>query len=146
MPTSAALLRRATAQDTAAIRLLLEELEQQTYPAASFHDFFVKNLAREGVFYWLVEMDCQAIGFISLHIQHLLHHLGLVAEVQELVITAAHQGMGLGQLLVGAARAEARAQGCVNLEVTCNHKRQAAHRFYEANGLRPTHLKFVEVL
>jgi PhnO protein len=146
MPPPAALLRRATAQDTAAIRLLLEELEEQVYPAAIFNDFFAKNLAREGVFYWLVEMGGQAVGFISLHIQPLLHHLGLVAEIQELIITAAHQGKGLGQLLLGAARAEARAQGCVNLEVTCNQKRQAAHRFYEANGLRPTHLKFVEVL
>jgi (aminoalkyl)phosphonate N-acetyltransferase len=146
MPTSAALLRRATAQDTAAIRQLLGELEEQTYPADIFNDFFAKNLAREGVYYWLVEVGGQTVGFVSLHVQYLLHHLGPVAEIQELVITAAHQGTGLGQLLVGEARAQARALGCVNLEVTCNQKRQAAHRFYQANGLQPTHLKFVEAL
>ena len=139
-------IRPADRSDIGIVRRLIEELEEQPYPAHAFRQVYFQNLRNEHIYYWLAEIRGQSIGFLSLHIQYLLHHLGPVAEIQELVVTNPCRGSGAGSLLLATARQTARALGCRNLEVTCNQNRAAAHRFYEKNGLQATHLKFVERL
>jgi (aminoalkyl)phosphonate N-acetyltransferase len=146
LPYPKPLIRRATDQDWPAIHRLTEELEGQPYDAGVFAKVYSRNLTSDLIYYWLADIDGQVVGFISMHVQYLLHHLGPVAEIQELVVTSHLQGGGIGQRLLATARKEARSLDCANLEVTCNQDRHAAHHFYKKNGLLATHFKFVERL
>ncbi len=53
----------------------------------AFDMTFGKNLTSKSVFYWVIENNESVIGFVSLHIQELLHHQKKVAEVQESCIS-----------------------------------------------------------
>lgn len=66
-----------------------------------------------------------------------LEHAGEVAWLEELYVSPAQRGLGMGRQLVAevTARAEARGCGSVELEVEADHAR-AAH-LYEREGFRP---------
>ena len=93
-----------------------------------------------------IEVANQLVGFISCHVQHLLHHIGLVGEIQELYIAPTHRNQQLGRQLVTHLESLALDEGWINLEVTTNQKRADTQRFYEQLGFRPTHVKFVKNL
>jgi PhnO protein len=137
------MIRQANAQDLKAIFDLLVYLEQTEVPKVDFEVAYMKNLADEHIFYFVKELDNQILGFISLHIQYLLHHTGKVGEVQELVVNPIYQGQGIGEELFSKVCEVAKYYDCVNLEVTCNQKRIAAHEFYQKRGMKQTHYKFV---
>ncbi|MGE5549114.1 MAG: GNAT family N-acetyltransferase [Bacteroidota bacterium] len=59
----------------------------------------------------------RVIGFISLYYLNVLHHGGLVASVQELVVTEELRGRGIGRALLDFARSRARELSCAGLEL-----------------------------
>nr|MCU0450275.1 GNAT family N-acetyltransferase [Bernardetiaceae bacterium] len=140
--------RLADPADAPQVESLIADLEGEPCAQPAFAEVFAHNLAQPWVRYWVAQAvaDGPLLGFISLHAQALLHHQAWVAEVQELVVVPLGRGQGLGRQLLATARQQALAWGCANLEVTCNQKRLATHRFYEQNGLARTHFKFVEKL
>ncbi len=137
------MIRTATQTDLESIYQLLNHLEQNTLSRAAFEPIFMKNIADENVFYYVHEFGNHIIGFVSLHIQHLLHHTGKVGEIHELVVKDEWQGKNVGKNLLQTVKEIAKTQGCVNLEVTCNQKRLKAHQFYEKIGMKKSHYKFV---
>jgi PhnO protein len=137
------MIRKATLNDLESIYQLLNHLEQSTLSRTAFEQIFEKNITDESVFYFVHEFGNHIIGFVSLHIQHLLHHTGKVGEIQELVVKDEWQGKSIGKNLLLIVKETAKAQGCVNLEVTCHQKRLKAHQFYEKVGMKKTHYKFV---
>jgi (aminoalkyl)phosphonate N-acetyltransferase len=141
-------IRPAAPADAPAVAALITDLEGSPCAQPAFAEIFAHNLAQPRVQYWVAQVEPMGpvVGFISLHAQALLHHQAWVAEVQELVVAPGCRGQGLGQQLLQTARQQARQWGCANLEVTCNQKRLATHRFYERHGLARTHYKFVEKL
>ena len=86
------------------------------------------------------------IGFVSLHIQELLHHQKRVAEVQELCVDEKFTGMGFGKLMLDKAIQEAEKQNCEIIELAASNKRVEAHRFYEREGWERSHFKFTRKL
>ena len=124
---------------------LICELEEAPLDRAKLEAVYLRNLTDPGIHY-LIALENGAAGFASVHVQCLLHHGGKIAELQEIVVAESRRGQGLGSLLFSEAEKTARAAGCLQLEVCCNRKRTASHRFYERQGMAASHFKFTEAL
>ncbi len=138
--------RFAGAEDTEKVYKLICELENDILDLNSFREIFLANIADENIIYLMAEADGEAVGFGSLHIQKLLHHMGLAAEIQELVVCSKFQGHGIGGEIVTQLEKEAAQRGCLLIEVCCNRKREKSHLFYEKQGFLRSHFKFTREL
>ncbi|WP_217474908.1 GNAT family N-acetyltransferase [Stutzerimonas stutzeri] len=78
--------------------------------------------------------DGQVLGFISLHFVIQLALEGDFCRISYLCVDATARGQGIGERLVQAAEQLARARGCDRLELHCDERRTAAHRFYTRLG------------
>lgn len=122
-------------------------LEDYTFDKDIFNKIFLNNLNNEHFLYYVIELDNGTIiGYMSCHIQWLLHHCGKVAEIQELFILDEYRNEGIGSKLIAVLELELIERACVSLEVTAQNKRTATHHFYVKCGLMPTHLKFTKKL
>lgn len=93
-------------------------------------------------FYYLAIQDDIVFGFATVHFQYLLHHMGKVAELQELVVLSSKQGLGIGSLLFEKIKEIAIENECILLEVCCNQIREFSHKFYLKQGMKNSHYKF----
>ena len=138
------MIREAGAEDAEVVYRLICELEEggdETIERAPFMQVYLHNLNKPDICYRVAEEDGEVVGFISLHVQQLLHHCGPVAELQELVVSGDHQGRGIGVALIDAMTAEARRRGCLQVELCCNRKREASNAFYGRRGFEKSHFK-----
>jgi PhnO protein len=142
------LIRPATVDDRDVVYEFLCELETAILDRQRFDTCYDQNLANSMVHYFVAELPDtnEPVGFVSCHIQYLLHHTGKVGEIQELFVKPAHRSQQIGKQLIRALIELADQQNLVNLEVTTNQKRLAAIRFYERELFRVTHSKLVRVI
>ncbi|GAB3018671.1 GNAT family N-acetyltransferase [Spirosoma pulveris] len=140
------IIRPATQTDEATIYDFLCALEQVMLDRASFTAIFYRNTANPLVHYLVAEMQGEVVGFVSCHVQYLLHHTGKVGEIQELFVRPELRNQHIGQQLVAALTALATNENFVNLEVTTNQKRVDTIRFYERESFIRTHVKLVKPL
>jgi PhnO protein len=137
-------VRPATLADFGIVHDFVNALEKTVFEKETLYSIFQKNIASDLNIYLVAFKDDQEpVGYISCHGQYLLHHAGLVGEIQELFVQPDKRGEGVGRLLVDAVKQRARQKGMMQLEVTANIKRATAHRFYEQQGFDQTHKKFV---
>ena len=141
--TTVPVIRPAISLDEKAILALLEELENREFDVVVFTKIFQAYLADSLTFMYVavVANDC-ICGFISCKGQPLLHHEGLVFEIQELIVTAAYQGNGIGKKMIDSLKQELSRVGAKSLEVTSNKRRKEAHAFYQSVGFLNSHEKF----
>jgi PhnO protein len=136
-------IRQAVESDAVSVKCLLEELEGRAFYQDIFSRIYTEYLeAPLTLIFVATQEEGEIIGFISCKGQSLLHHEGLVFEIQELVVTAAHQGKGLGRKLVAALKPDLEKLGAISLEVTSNKRRKEAHAFYQSVGFLNSHEKF----
>lgn len=138
------LIRPAEGRDADIVYRFLCELENQRLDLTTFRAIFRLNLTNHAIHYLVAERADDIIGFISCHVQYLLHHVGKVGEIQELFVREDCRNQHIGQRLMDAVDHIARRQGFVNVEVATNRIRTQTHRFYEQIGFRATHYKFVK--
>ena len=126
-------VRSAASGDAARIAELLTELG---YPVGA--DEVAKRLA-----YWLpddasqllvAEVDGLIVGSISLHAIPYLERSGRWLRIESLVVDARMRRVGAGRTLMAAAERQARAWGCLQIEVTSKRSRDDAHAFYDELG------------
>ena len=137
-------IRPADFQDVGTLYRFICELEETQLNAVAFRAVFQRNLTDRRVHYLVAEVNEEVVGFISCHVQYLLHHTGKVGEIQELYVMPEYRNQQIGRQLVAAMEQLAEAHGFVNLEVTANQKRTHTHRFYQQLTFRPSHFKFVK--
>ncbi|MDN5212896.1 GNAT family N-acetyltransferase [Fulvivirgaceae bacterium BMA12] len=118
-------------------------LENETFEKEQQRQILAQNLANANNVYLIALFEGEAVGFLSCHVQNLLHHNGLVGEIQEMFTKAEKRGLGIGRKLVDNLKAIARDRNFIQLEVTSNIARAFAHGFYEKQHFRNTHKKFV---
>ncbi|MBO0931360.1 GNAT family N-acetyltransferase [Fibrella aquatilis] len=135
--------RSASLADLPFVYQCLCDLEEMVLDKVAFGAVFERNLANPTVHYVLAEADNQLVGFASCHVQALLHHAGLVGEIQEMYVLPDWRSQGVGQQLVEHFMDLARRENWVHLEVTSNRRRTQTHRFYERIGFVQPSLKFV---
>jgi PhnO protein len=122
-------------------------LEDFTFNINEFEKIFIHNMNNENILYYLAEgLQGESIGFISCHMQQLLHHCGKVAEIQELFVKEEYRGQKIGTELVNFVAQELIALDCISFEVTAQNKRKSTHEFYTKMGFQQSHLKFTKTL
>lgn len=135
-------IRKAAPGDLEEIYRLICALEGQELDLAAFSEIFIDHLENPEISYLVYEHHNELLGFISIHIQNLLHHAAPVAEIQELIVAEKARRMGIGRLLFEAAKEDAASRNCLQMEVCCNQARKGSHRFYEAQLMTNQHFKF----
>lgn len=136
-------IRKAEQSDAAIVKCLLEELENREFDQGIFDRIYAEYLHTPlAIMQVAVHGEDEIVGFISCKGQSLLHHEGLVFEIQEMIVSVAHQGKGLGRKMIDVIREEVKVLRAKSLEVTSNKRRKEAHAFYQSVGFANSHEKF----
>ncbi|MSP60919.1 MAG: GNAT family N-acetyltransferase [Myxococcales bacterium] len=132
------MIRRARPGDALAVRRLLKDLgyavesrsTDETVSHVLKHPEAAVFVAAEGL---------EVIGYAALSVRPQMRLAGLLASIDELVVTPARRAAGIGTLLLDAAVAHARNLQCRRIEVIQGRVRESyLRRFYIARS-------FVEV-
>jgi PhnO protein len=140
---SALHIRPATGKDEETIYRMICDLENKELSRTSFNQVFQTNLAQERICYLIAEMENEPVGMGSCHVQLLLHHVCMVAEIQEMYVSPKHRSKEIGKALVEELIVFAKSKGALQIEVTSNNVRENAHRFYQKEGFKKSHVKLV---
>jgi GNAT superfamily N-acetyltransferase len=133
MPGMDIQLRPVRRQDDAGLTGLLGQLGYPTTEAA----------VRERLGYWLGDPASRLIGaddggdlvgVAALHVLPMLEVTGKLARLLALVVDERYRGRGVGRSLVAAAEEQARAAGCVGMEISSSRHRTRTHEFYQRLG------------
>ena len=135
-------IRKAKEHDLDSIFSLICELEENQIDKNHFCTVYINNLSDINIFYIVAEEHGEVVGFASMHIQQLLHHVGRIAEIQELIVINQYRGFGIGYMLTKELKSIAVNYNCINIEVCCNRMREESHTFYKKLGMKKSHFKF----
>lgn len=94
----------------------------------------------------LATLDETVIGLAALHVIPVLHLDRPIGRVTALVVERAHQGQGVGQLLLREAERFFRQQDCALVELVSAEARTQAHALYRQLGYRERRLRFTKSL
>ncbi|UPZ16440.1 GNAT family N-acetyltransferase [Flavobacterium humidisoli] len=118
------------------------ELENEVLDFKVFEEILNENISNPKNLYLIAENENEGLGFISFHTQNLLHHCGLVGEIQEFFIHQKYRGQGVGRLLINEIKNFAAQNNLKSIEVTTNKKRIENVAIYENLGFTLSHNKF----
>lgn len=135
-------IRKIEKQDLDFVYKSICELENEILDLDVFERIFNENISNPRNVYLIAENESEGLGFISFHTQNLLHHCGLVGEIQEFFIHQKHRGKGVGRLLINEIKNFAEQHNLKSIEVTTNKKRVENVAIYENLGFTLSHNKF----
>lgn len=117
-------------------------MENEVFDFEVFKEIFNTNISNPSNVYLIAEDENESLGFISFHTQNLLHHCGLVGEIQEFFIDKNHRGKGVGRKLVAEILKYSKENKLKSIEVTTNKKRIENVAIYENLDFILSHNKF----
>lgn len=135
-------LRNARPEDMDVVFDFISDLENEVFDKRVFKKIYLENLKSKKNIY-LIAWDNKPIGYLSCHVQGLLHHGGQVAEIQEMYVVKDKRGLGVGKQLLDKLKAIIKKQKIKQIEVTSGLKREMAHKFYLSQNFILTSSKFV---
>jgi (aminoalkyl)phosphonate N-acetyltransferase len=135
-------IRRIDKSDFEFIYNSLCDLENEILEKTIFEKIFNENIDKPNYLYLIAENEYEKVGFITFHTQNLLHHCGLVGEIQEFYIIPNFRNIGIGRQLIGNVINFADQNKLKSIEVTTNRKRIENIAIYENLGFDLTHNKF----
>ncbi len=140
-------VRLATEDDVEVVAELALELarllENPTIPTVEEARSNVRRaLADPRETIYLAELDGKPVAMCHISLRQLISDPGPVALVDELVVTEAFQGKGIGRALIKTARTFALEKGCLELEVGTAEENASACAFYRAVGFDTEHILF----
>ena len=94
----------------------------------------------------VAELAGEVVGLAILHVGLAIEHDRPVAKLGAIVVDERHRRRGIGEALVRAVEAEARARDCYVLFLTTAERRLDAHAFYGRLGFHETGRRFVKPL
>jgi GNAT superfamily N-acetyltransferase len=128
-------IRKATAADSETARALVGELGYGGLDADVFAGGFAAVLADPAQEVWLAEQDGRVVALMSLARRPQVRLAGFVLTIDELVVTEAARGAGIGTKLLDFAKGEAVRIGARRLELhTARGRPSYARGFYAKNG------------
>lgn len=136
-------IRPATEKDEEIIYNMICDLEDKELDRELFNNVFHTNLSLDRIQYLIAEFDGEPVGMGSCHTQLLLHHVCVVAEIQEMYVSPQHRSKQIGKALVEKLIDFAKSKNAQQIEVTSNNIRENAHRFYQKEGFKKSHVKLV---
>lgn len=144
--TMKATVRPANEADNNSVYELLNQLKGSQHNREAFERNYTQNLSDPLVHYLVAIYNQKPVGFISLHVQRILHHANRTGELQELIIDQNYRGKGIGKQLMAAVEELARSLSLEELELTTRIHRKEAQEFYKNLDFSNSHLKFVKEL
>lgn len=118
------------------------DLENDIFDKGVFKKIYFDNLKNKNNIYFIA-WDKKPVGYLSCHVQGLLHHGGQIAEIQEMYVVKDKRGLGIGKQLLDKLKVIAKKRKIKQIEVTSGIKRKRAHNFYRTETFRLTSYKFV---
>jgi GNAT superfamily N-acetyltransferase len=82
--------------------------------------------------------EAGVIGLATVHLRQTLNHEHPIGQLTLLVVDEENRTRGVGRMLVAAAEAWARDEGCKRFVVTTQLSRTDAHAFYERLDFKHT--------
>lgn len=146
--TDGLVIRPATEADLPAIVALLaddglgksRERPETPLPAA-YGDAFRRMAQQRGNLVLVAELDTAVVGCLQLTLIDGISRLGATrAQVEGVRVANAARGRRVGERLMRAAMVRAKANGAELMQLTTDHRRIDAHRFYERLGFVGSHL------
>ncbi|MCP2028092.1 PhnO protein [Flavobacterium sp. HSC-32F16] len=137
-------IRKIQNEDLDFVYKAICELENEVLDFKVFEMIFNENISNPKNLYLIAENENEneGLGFISFHTQNLLHHCGLVGEIQEFFIHQKYRGQGVGRVLINEILNFAEEHNLKSIEVTTNKKRVENVAIYENLGFSLSHNKF----
>ncbi len=124
-----------------AIREVAENVDTDGGVAAPYVQAYEEIAADPNALLLVGEIDGEVVATCQLNfLRHLMHHGGLIAQVESVRTVSHLRGRGLGSALMEWVVAEARRRGAVRVQLTSNAVRVDAHRFYERLGFVASHV------
>ena len=117
-------------------------LQNEKFEKKNFEKIFTSNISNPNYLYLIAETKTESIGFISFHTQHLLHHSGIVGEIQEFYLVPDKRGQGIGRKLVEKIFEFCDENNIISIEVSTSKKRVDNIAVYENLGFKLSHNKF----
>lgn len=137
-------VREAKLSDAAALVPLIRELEHELS-----EEQIRKNLAalkKLGEMPLVATVGKEIVGLCGTSRRVVIHRPAPLGRITALAVAKEAQGKGIGRMLVEAAEAWMRKQGCQLIEVTSNDRRTEAHAFYRHLGYERTSIRFFKKL
>ncbi len=129
-------IRPATSEDAPAILALLCELASAEHEIIHLTEAYLADfLASPGCGVLLAEVHGRPAGVLSYVIRPDLYHAGPTALIQELIVTAAMRGQGIGSALLAAFLPHMQAAGMMEVSVATMPGNQGAIDLYRRHGL-----------
>jgi len=138
-------IRDARPEDAQALVRLIEQLGYPTSPDAVGRR--VALLASSPADRLVVaELEGQVVGLASLHISLSVEYVKPAAKLSAIVVDSDYRRRGIGEALVTAMEADARARGCCLVFLTTAEPRRDAQAFYRRVGFEETGRRFAKWL
>lgn len=139
-------VREATPADAGAVAALLaggtlSPEHEDVAAVADYADALAEIVASAGMTMLVAERGGTVVGMCEIiTFRHVQHRGGRCAELESLHVAAAHRSEGIGAVLLAAAIDCARQHGCYRVQLTTNHQRTDAQRFYAHHGFTASHV------
>ncbi|HLX91377.1 MAG TPA: GNAT family N-acetyltransferase [Puia sp.] len=145
MANSEFLIRQAENADANKIFEFLCELENRVFDYQEFYLNYRNNIfGNNNVYLVASDKGGLVVGYISCHGQTLLHHGGMVYEIQELFVEKKWRRKGIARLLISTLEERLAKRDYQGLEVSTNAGRLESPEFYRKYGFEQTHVKFTK--
>ena len=125
---------------TELMRLLGHEIDEKSVRKN------VKALNKAGESPLVATLGKNVVGLIGVHRMLTVHRPAPVGRITILVVAEEARKQNIGRMLVEAAEAWCRKQGCQIVEVTSNDRLAQAHAFYRHMGYERTSIRFMKKL
>lgn len=136
-------IRKAKPEDFNVIFQFVCALQNREFNYHQLKELYYQNLNNTDNIYLIAELNKQAAGYASYHLQSLLHHGGKVAEIQEMFVLPEYRSLGIGKILMNTIKSEVNEKGAIQLEVTTRIIREQAIQFYIREQFEDSHKKLV---
>jgi N-acetylglutamate synthase-like GNAT family acetyltransferase len=138
-------IRDAESHDARSLKQLIQQLG---YPVSA--ETMLRRLEKltssEADRVVVAEIDGEVVGMASVHISLSVEFEEPAAKLSAIVVDEKHRRRGIGEALVAAMEAEARARGCCLMFLTTAERREDAHAFYRGLGFDETGRRFAKWL
>jgi PhnO protein len=118
------------------------DLENKILERISLKKIFTENISNTNYLYLIATNGLENIGFITFHTQNLMHHGGVVGEIQEFYVVPGYRGKGVGRQLLNSVFEYAEENDLKGIEVQTNKRRVENVAIYQSLGFKLTHNKF----
>jgi len=136
-------IRKAESSDFESVYQFVCQLQNKVFVKQQLKLLYEENIAKKDNIYLVAVQDDLLIGYLSCHIQLLLHHAGKVAEIQEMFVLTPYRNQGVGKSLIDEIKRITKNQGVLQLEVTTRVVREKAIEFYKRESFKDSHKKLV---